>query len=77
MTGVDSGDSSIGAPQFELDPLELLTCLRKARRGAAPKPSRMTSDHLFPVLESDVESELFVQVSSLLAVVNVPEKILM
>ena len=36
----------------------------------------MTSDHLFPVLESDVESELFVQVSSLLAVGNVPEEII-
>ena len=36
----------------------------------------MTSDHLFPVLESDVESDLFVQVSSLLAVGNVPEEII-
>ena len=36
----------------------------------------MTSDHLFPVLESDVESALFVQVSSLLAVGNVPEEII-
>ena len=36
----------------------------------------MTSDHLFPVLESDVDSELFIQVSSLLAVVNVPEEII-
>ena len=61
---------------FELDPLELLTCLRKARRGAAPGPSGMTSDHLFPVLESDVESDLFVQVNSLLAVGNVPEEII-
>ena len=33
---------------FELNPLELLMCLRKARRGAAPGPSEMTSDHLFP-----------------------------
>ena len=33
-------------------------------------------DHLFPVLESDVESALFVQVSSLLAVGNVPEEII-
>ena len=59
--------------RFELDPL---TCLRKARRGAAPGPSGMTSDHLFLVLESDVESDLFVQVSSLLAVGNVPEEII-
>ena len=31
------------AEQFELEPTEFLTCLRKARRGAAPGPSGMTS----------------------------------
>ena len=36
----------------------------------------MTSDHLFPVLESDADSELLVQVSSLLAVGNVLEEII-
>ena len=35
---------------FELDAEEFLTNLRKARRGAAPGPSGMTSDRLFPVL---------------------------
>ena len=47
---------------FVLDPVELLICLRKARRGAAAGPSGMTSDHLFPVLENEADSELFVQV---------------
>ena len=35
----------------------------------------MTSGHLFPVLQSDADSELFVQVSSLLAAGNVLEEI--
>ena len=35
---------------FEFDPSEFLLCLRTARRGAAPGPSGMTSDHLFPTL---------------------------
>ena len=41
---------------FELDSIEFLTCLRKARRGAAAGPSGMTSDHLFPVLENEGDS---------------------
>ena len=36
----------------------------------------MTSDHLFPILESEVDSGLFGQVGSLLAVGNVPPAIL-
>ena len=56
------------AEQFELEPMEFLTCLRKARRGAAPGQSGMTSDHLFPLLESEAVSELFTRVGSLLAV---------
>ena len=61
---------------FELDAVEFLTNLRKARRGAAPGPSGMTSDHLFPVLESLAVSELLVQVASHLAVGRVPEEII-
>ena len=38
--------------QFELDSVEFLICLRRARRGVAAGPSGMTSDHLFPVLET-------------------------
>ena len=33
----------------------LLTCLRTARRGAAPGPSGVTADHLFPILESEAD----------------------
>ena len=51
-------------------------CLRKARRGAAPGPSGMTSDHLFPLLEGEIDSELFTRVGSLLAVARVPHVIL-
>ena len=61
---------------FELDPSEFLLCLRTARRGAAPGPSGMTSDHLFPLLESDHDSDLFCQVGSLLATGNVPTEVL-
>ena len=64
------------AEQFELEPMEFLTCLRKARRGAAPGPSGMTPDHLFPLLESEADSELFTRVGSLLAVARVPHVIL-
>ena len=53
---------------FALDPMELLICLREARRGAAAAPSGMTSDHLFPMLESHGDWELFVQVCTLHAV---------
>ena len=45
------------SPPFELDPLEFLLCLRTARGGAAPGPSGMTSDHIFPLLESDHDSD--------------------
>ena len=58
-----TGDSSIGASQlYELDPVEFLFLYKEGRRGAAPGPSEMTSDHLFLVFESDAESELFIQV---------------
>ena len=43
---------------FVLDPVEFLLCLRTARRGAAAGPSGMTSDHLFPILENERDSEM-------------------
>ena len=43
--------------RFELNTEEFLSCLRRARRGAGP--SGMTSDHLFPVLESERASALW------------------
>ena len=76
-----TGAESRGCPhrtsqQFEFDELEFLTCLRKARRGAAPGPSGMTSDHLFPVLEREADSQLLAKVGSCLAVGNVPDEII-
>ena len=62
--------------QFQLDPDEFLIGLRKARRGVAAGPSGMTSDHLYPILESEADSDLLVQVGALLSVGNVPESIL-
>ena len=64
------------AEPFVLDSMEFLICLRKARPGAAVGPSGMTSDHLFPVLESEGDSESFAKVASMLAVGNVPNEII-
>ena len=61
---------------FELDSIEFLTCLRRTRRGVAAGPSGMTSDHLFPVLENEGDSELLCRVASLLSVGQVPEAVL-
>ena len=61
---------------FQLDSIEFLTCLRKARRGAVAGPSGMTSDHLFPVLENEGDSNLLCRVASLLAVGQVPDSTL-
>ena len=52
---------------FSLDGEMLLTCLRKSRRGAAAGPSGMTADHLFPILENERDSSLFVQAATSLA----------
>ena len=59
---------------FQLDAEEFLLYLRKARRGAAAGRSGMTSDHLFPALENEGDSDLFVR-ASLLASGNVPPAI--
>ena len=59
-----------------LDSLEFLVCIRKARRGAAGGPSGMTSDHLFPVLESEGDSVSLARVVSMFAVGNVPVEII-
>ena len=55
--------------------METLVCQRTARRGAAPGPSGMTADHLFPILESEVDSGMLVQVASRLAVGDIPEEV--
>ena len=61
---------------FSLDGEMLLTCLRKSRRGAAAGPSGMTADHLFPILENERDSSLFVQAATSLARGNIPEVIM-
>ena len=38
---------------FELDADRCMSNIRVARRGAAPGPSGLTAEHLFPVLEND------------------------
>ena len=61
---------------FQLDSIEIFTCLRKARRGAAADQSGITSDHLFRVLENESDSDLLRKFASLLAVGQVPDSIL-
>ena len=60
------------AQPAELHSLEFLICLKNVRRGPAPGPSGMTSDHLCRVLESEGDSDLLNQVGGLLAVGHVP-----
>ena len=64
------------AEPFVLDSMELFVCFRNARRGEAAGPSGMTSDHLFPVLDSEGDSESCAKVVSMLAVANVPYEII-
>ena len=61
---------------FELDKEFFLINLRTARRGAAAGPSGMTSDHLFPLLESERDSVMFAEFAQSLAVVDVPYQVL-
>ena len=61
--------------QFVLDAEKFLMVLRTAKRGAAGGPSSMTADHLFPVLESEVDSGWLVEVAQILAVGEVPLEI--
>ena len=50
--------------------------IRIARRGAAPGPSGMTSEHLFPLLESDRTLGSLCKVAGFFAKVQVPQTIL-
>ena len=61
---------------FQLDTDLFLVNLRKSRRGAAPGPSGMHSDHLFPLLERPRDSELLAQVASAMKVGDIPDDIL-
>ena len=57
---------------FQLDEQRFAQNVRKARRGAAPGPSGMTSEHLFPMLESENDLDALSQVASLVARGDVP-----
>ena len=55
------------AVPFDLDADEFLISLRAARRGAAGGPSGMTSEHLFPLLDSERDSSVLTRVATLMA----------
>ena len=59
-----------------LDEDQFAKNIRIARRGAAPGPSGMTSEHLFPTLESDRTLASVCQVAGFLARAEVPLSIL-
>ena len=54
----------------------LLGNLRRARRGAAPGPSGITAEHLRPILDSEEDSRLLVNLCNQLANANIPGKVL-
>ena len=57
---------------FQLDEDKLAPNIRKERRDAAPGPSGMTSEHLFPLLESEDDMGAFVQFAGILARWDIP-----
>ena len=60
------------AVPFDLNADEFLICLRTARRGAAGGPSGMTSEHLFPLQDSERDSSVLTRVATLMARGEVP-----
>ena len=61
---------------LHLEPARFLTNLRTCRRGAAPGPSGMTTEHLRVVLDSDDTTQQLTQAASRLATAAVPPTIL-
>ena len=57
---------------FQSDENKLALDIRTARRGAAPGPSGMTSEHLFPLLESEDDMGAFAQFAGILARGDIP-----
>ena len=57
---------------FQLDEDKLALNIRKARRGAAPGPSGMTSEHMFPMLEFEDGMCAFAQFAGILARGDIP-----
>ena len=60
---------------FELEKVLFLISLRTSRRGVAGGPSGMTADHLFPILDSEADSELLATVASIMAQGVIPDDI--
>ena len=58
-----------------LPPTQLLTNLRKARKGAAPGPSGFTAEILRLVLDDEVTSQHFVAVATRLAKADIPHQV--
>ena len=54
-------------------PIGILDLPSDSTPGAAAGPSGMTSDHLFPMLESEGDLQRLVEVASALAMARVPE----
>ena len=69
-------EEHVPVERFELDKELFLINLRTARRGAGAGPSGMTSDHLFPLLESERDSVMFAEFAQSLAVADVLHQVL-
>ena len=61
---------------FLFDERKLSQNLRSARRGAAPGPSGMTSEHLRPLLDAPGDLHLFFKAAEQFAQASLPEPIL-
>ena len=60
---------------FELDEVMFMKNLRSSKRGVAGGPSRMTMEHLRPLLESPRDTHLLYGACQLLAVANIPQEV--
>ena len=68
--------TAVPAHPFELDSELFCNNVRSARRGAAPGPSGMTVEHLFGLVESDHDMEVFASFVGLVSQGCVPRGVL-
>ena len=61
--------------QFQLDEDKFACNVRSAKRGAAPGPSGMTTDHLRPLLKSHQDTQLMCKLAGRFAQGQVPDNI--
>ena len=61
--------------QFQLDEDKFARNVRSAKRGAAPGPSGMTTDHLRPLLKSHQDTQLMCKLAGRFAQGQVPDNI--